>query len=55
VTAAEASEDDEAIPTFNFDPILNSNMHYLKDTSRPIRKEKKKKHGNKKSKKHRRA
>jgi hypothetical protein len=54
VTVAEASADDEAIPVWSFDAKANSNMRYVEDASRPIRKEKKKKHTKKKSKKHRR-
>ena len=46
---SQSSFKDEEIPVFNFDPKLNSNMQYFKDDSKLIKKEKKSKHGKKKS------
>jgi hypothetical protein len=50
----DASEAEQEIPIWNFDAKANSNMQYIKDSSKPIKKENKKKQGKRKSKKHRR-
>jgi hypothetical protein len=54
VTVAEAREEVDEITAWSFNAKANSNIQLLKDSSRPIPKENKKKQGKKKSRKHRR-